>query len=127
MFDCVQALKATGAGVSIAVSIAGATGHRKEIVNGSYVKSTEVKNGKPVYAKVGNKNGCLFYTTADKWTVTDVTDKDTNATTGYACSPTTHLASPELETVAWRVMEKDSGDKAAFQDQTAVTVTAEVR
>ena len=109
------------------ITIAGATGFQKDIINGTYVKTTEVKNGKPVYAKVGNKNGCLFYTTADKWTVTDVTDKDTNATTGYACSPTTHLASPELETVAWRVMEKDSGDKAAFQDQTAVTVTAEVR
>ena len=124
MFDCVQALKATGAGVSIAVSIAGATGHRKEIVNGSYVKSTEVKNGKPVYAKVGDKTKCLFYAADDKWSVANVATKEKNGTKCFAYTPTTFLASPVLEPAGWRVAEKDSGGKTVFQDQIDVTVKA---
>ena len=106
------------------VTIDGATGYKTKFVNGSYVKSTEVKNGKPVYAKVGDKTMCLFYATNDKWIVTTVATKEKNATSANAYTTTTFLASPDLVTTAWRVAEKDSGGKTVFQDQIDVTVKA---
>lgn len=103
------------------VTIVGATGYAADNINGTFVKLTEVQNGKSVYAKVGNKTRCLFYATDHKWTVTTVATKDKNGSSASAYSTTVHLASPELETTAWRVTEKDSGGKTAFQDRIAVT------
>lgn len=109
------------------VTVAGAIGYAADTVNGTYVKSTEFQNDKPVYAKVGDKARCLFYGTNAKWLFSTVSNKDKNETFARAYSTTTKLASPELETAAWRVSEKDAGGKTSFQDQIAVTFKAEVR
>jgi len=119
----IQALDPNGA----SVTVAGATGFKKDSINGTYVKLTELQNDKPVYVKVGDKNECLFYGTNAKWLFSTVSNKDKNETFARAYSTTTKLASPELETAAWRVSEKDAGGKTSFQDQIAVTFKAEVR
>ena len=104
---------------ALPVTIAGATGTNACTVNGTYVRSAEVVNGKRVYNKVGDTAKCLFYSKNKKWMVARTADKDQNKTTCWAMTMITQHASPELEPRIWQVYNSSS-----WEEQRAMTVSA---
>ena len=86
-------------------------------VNGIFEKTEEMKNGKPVYTKVGSTGmACCWYGPGGRWYVGHVESKDANKVGGFAFSVEEGLAAPELVT-QWNVW---LGGK--FEQQAAVTV-----
>jgi len=94
--------------------ITGATEYNAAKVNGTFVKTGEMKNSKPVYLKVGSgrfsrrsEDGdcsamCCWYTQEDVWFVGYTDKKDANKSSGYAHSIEAGLVAPELAT-QWAV------------------------
>ena len=75
------------------------------MINGIYNKSTEIKNGRPVYAKESDSTMCCFYTPEKQWTVTSDTIKTANGTAGWAHTTATGLFAPQLAPEGgWRVV-----------------------
>jgi len=94
--------------------ITGATEYNAAKVNGTFVKTGEMKNNKPVYLKVGSgrfsrrsEDGdcsamCCWYTQEDVWFVGYTDKKDANKSSGYAHSIEAGLVAPGLAT-QWAV------------------------
>ena len=99
-------------------TIAGATGNAAHVVNGTFRKTDEMQNGKPVYSKDGDADTWCYRPPNGKWVVTDTASKDANKNTGYACTPEPGLAAPQLA-AAWKVAVD-----GAMVHQPAVTVTS---
>ena len=78
------------------ITIGTATGTAATLINGIYSRSTEIKNGRPVYTKEGDSAKCCFYTTSKQWWVTTVKVKDDNGIAGWAHTSATGLFAPQL-------------------------------
>jgi hypothetical protein len=84
-------------------TLAGATGMKAAIVNGTFVKLDEQQNGKSVYGQVGNPTWCCWYGPDRMWMVSrSTTDKDANKAAGIAHSVERGLDAPQLAK-EWKV------------------------
>lgn len=90
--------------------LTGVTGEKKPLVNGIYSRSTESKNGKQVYLKVGSSKVCCWYTPDKKWMVSLTDRKDANQIIGWAESTEVDLAAPQLA-LQWNVTPDNVGWK----------------
>ena len=87
-------------------TIAGATGDNAHRVNGTFSKTDEIQNGKPVYSKDSDANLCCYYAMDDDWYVTDAAGKDANNTNAWASTAGDDggLVAPQLA-ILWDVVE----------------------
>ena len=83
-------------------TIAGATGNALHIVNGTFSKTDEMRNGKPVYSKDSDADMWCWYAPNGFWYVTPTAEKDTNESSGCAGSVEIGLAAPLLA-AEWKV------------------------
>ena len=98
-------------------TITGATGGNARFVNGTFSKTEEMQNGKPVYSKDGDAAMCCWYAQDWYWYVSNTTRKDANIGGGLAHSDEIGSAAPQL------VPEWNVYTNGAYVLQPAVKVT----
>jgi hypothetical protein len=97
-------------------TLAGTIGGGAPIINGTYAKLDEQKNGKSVYGQVEDPEYCCWYEKDKSWTVSTIANKDANKATGlFAYSVQIGLAAPQLVEV-WCDTETDDA-------QPSITIT----
>ncbi len=79
------------------VVLCGALGPLDSYINGSYIRTNEKVNGKPVFVMEGDPMKCLFMGRDRKWYAALVTSKDANELRGWAHTEA-DLAHPSLAT-----------------------------
>ncbi len=84
------------------VVLRGASGANSKIINGTYVQTGDIVNGKAVYANMKDEEVCLVLDNSKHWMVT--TDPDTKKGIGSSGIATTEfgVASPVAANI-WRV------------------------
>ena len=101
--------------------IMGARGPKAGAVNGTYLLTEQVQNGRPVFRKADGSDYWLWYQSSEKeWWVSDTEEpKDGDKTSGVAYSVETNLADPSQGT-RWMVT-----DGSKFEEQASVVVSYE--
>ena len=95
------------------VLIAGATGSSATNINGAYIPTGQVHNGRELLQKEGGQNKWLRYTTGNRWVVSGT--KDANNLSGWMHSEA-GVADPALANT-WKVL-----DGGAWEEQGSVAV-----
>jgi serine/threonine protein kinase len=98
----------------------GANGKKRFQINGIYTKTTETKNGKPVYLKVGSSDLCCYFGPDKQWMFTNIAEKNANTTAGKAFSVEVGLEAPQLA-LLWKVWP---GGDADYEFQPSVITSS---
>jgi hypothetical protein len=99
----------------------GASGPKAATVDGQYVQTEEMKNGFPVFVKVGDDTKCCWVGPDGHWYLSSAVAKDANRDAGYAISIDPGATSPG-EVSRWIV-----STGAEFVPQPEVTATLVAR
>ena len=103
------------------VTLHGATGPNRAVVNGTYVPTAERLNDKPVYAKEGDADRWLFFATDKSWYVTTGRENMTANKAAGITHTETGLAHPAAAK-AWRVWDGSKWDAQPLEVSIVVRV-----
>jgi hypothetical protein len=93
--------------------IQGATGVLASKVNGTYEKTSEIKNGKPVFAKVGSDGTLVcWYLPHKVWAVTQAVKTYDRSICAYAVTSTVGLPHPIVADEKWSVCVGEAANVA---------------
>eukprot|EP00947_MAST-08B_sp_MAST-8B-sp1_P005599 g5599.t1 len=98
------------------VTISGATGPNAAAVNGTYLPTPEIYNGKPLFFKFRDPDKWLRYVTHDgrnTWMVSPTADKEENKGAGWAWCDEKGLHDPADAGATWNVWDGTQSQKQA--------------
>lgn len=87
----------------LAVVLRGATGPTAKKVNGTYLPTGEIDNGKPVYVMAGDSSRCLVFSNDKCWRIKNTVKKDEKGYDGNAYTEP-GLAHP-TQAKTWKVSD----------------------